>query len=81
MESRGRVVWAQMWRIIARHFAAIGASTGSESGAGGVTSEVALYAVDSLRPLSVKFLERDAADDDSAEGVPGRRRSRRCRWT
>ena len=54
MATRGRVVWAQMWRVLSAHFAAIGAATSR-----GVTSEVALYAVDSLRQLSVKFLAKD----------------------
>jgi hypothetical protein len=43
-----------MWRVLSAHFAAIGAATSR-----GVTSEVALYAVDSLRQLSVKFLAKD----------------------
>ncbi|CAG8691174.1 2151_t:CDS:2, partial [Cetraspora pellucida] len=48
--SRIRFEWAQIWKILQPHFVAVGCHT---------NHIVATFAIDSLRQLSMKFLERD----------------------
>jgi len=50
MESRQRVVWANIWVILSHHFADIGAMD---------NMAIAMYSVDSLRQLSLTFLAKD----------------------
>ncbi|CAG8577855.1 2424_t:CDS:2, partial [Racocetra persica] len=47
---RIRFEWAQIWKILQPHFVAVGCHT---------NHIVATFAIDSLRQLSMKFLERD----------------------
>ena len=50
LESRGRLVWDKLWGLMAAHF---------ESTALHTNAAVAMYAVDSLKQLSLKFLRRE----------------------
>ena len=50
MESRGKVIWDRLWGLMGAHFT----STALHNNAA-----VAMYAVDSLRQLSLKFLNRE----------------------
>ncbi len=50
MNNRIRLIWVKMWKILADHFT----SAGSHE-----NKRVAMYAIDSLRQLSMKFLEKD----------------------
>lgn len=50
MNIRPRYVWARIWAAISQHFAAAGCHS---------ELKITMYAVDSLRQLSVKFLEKD----------------------
>lgn len=54
MNTRSRVVWASTWRVLSRHFTAIGCDE---------NLSIAMYAIDSLRQLSMKFLEREELKD------------------
>lgn len=56
MPVRGRIVWANIWRLLATHFTMV--ACGEEGGYQPNTA-VSLYAVDSLRQLSLKFLSKD----------------------
>ena len=47
---RPRLAWDRMWRVLAAHFARAGAHA---------NADVATYAVDSLRQLSLKFLAKE----------------------
>lgn len=47
---RPRLAWDRMWRVLAAHFARAGAHA---------NADVARYAVDSLRQLSLKFLSKE----------------------
>jgi len=48
--SRPRLAWDRIWRVLAIHFARAGAHA---------NADVAKYAVDSLRQLSLKFLNKE----------------------
>jgi brefeldin A-inhibited guanine nucleotide-exchange protein len=48
--NRIRWVWSRVWRILAAHFEKCGAHA---------NVEVAMHAIDSLRQVSMKFLEKD----------------------
>ena len=52
MDVRGRVVWQSAWRVLSRHFCEIATSSRAPP-------SVSLFAVDSLRQLSLKFLGRE----------------------
>ncbi|KDO24492.1 hypothetical protein SPRG_10308 [Saprolegnia parasitica CBS 223.65] len=54
MHVRSRVVWANMWNVLSRHFTAIGCHD---------NLGLAMYAIDSLKQLSMKFLEKDELRD------------------
>ncbi|GMH62087.1 hypothetical protein TrRE_jg13539, partial [Triparma retinervis] len=49
MNVRPRIVWTQIWGMMASHFAVVGCHE---------NSMVSMYAIDSLRQLSFKFLEK-----------------------
>lgn len=49
MDSRPRVVWANVWDILAKFFAKVGCHP---------NKSVAMFAIDSLKQLSLKFLEK-----------------------
>ena len=49
MNTRPRMVWSRVWEILGRHFTTIGCHE---------NHSVAMYAIDSLRQLSTKFLEK-----------------------
>mmetsp|Transcript_410 Transcript_410/g.501 ORF Transcript_410/g.501 Transcript_410/m.501 type:complete len:1858 (-) Transcript_410:37-5610(-) len=50
MDVRPRFVWGQVWAILSAHFTTAGCHP---------DVHISMYAVDSLRQLSVKFLEKD----------------------
>lgn len=50
MNNRIRIIWVKMWKILADHFTLSGSHD---------NKRVAMYAIDSLRQLSMKFLEKD----------------------
>ena len=54
MTSRSRLVWANVWEVLSRHYAAVGLHE---------NVAVAMYAIDSLRQLSMKFLYKDELRD------------------
>ncbi|CAI5737758.1 unnamed protein product [Hyaloperonospora brassicae] len=54
MRTRSRMVWAATWQTLSRHFTTIGCHE---------DLTVGMYAIDSLRQLSVKFLERTELRD------------------
>ncbi|ETV71031.1 hypothetical protein H257_13748 [Aphanomyces astaci] len=54
MHVRSRVVWASMWSVLSRHFTTIGCHD---------NLGIAMYAIDSLKQLSMKFLEKDELRD------------------
>ncbi|RQM19211.1 hypothetical protein B5M09_012515, partial [Aphanomyces astaci] len=54
MHVRSRVVWASMWSVLRRHFTTIGCHD---------NLGIAMYAIDSLKQLSMKFLEKDELRD------------------
>lgn len=54
MNVRPRIVWTQIWGMMARHFAVVGCHE---------NSMVSMYAIDSLRQLSFKFLEKPELKD------------------
>ena len=56
MTARPRVVWANIWKDLARHFSTVGIHE---------NSELAMYAIYSLRQLSIKFLHKDELRDFS----------------
>lgn len=45
-----RLVWSRIWAVLSEYFIAVGCHA---------NLAVAMYAVDSLRQLAMKFLERD----------------------
>ncbi len=49
MDARPRVVWAQVWDVLAKFFAKVGCHP---------NHGVAMFAIDSLKQLSLKFLEK-----------------------
>jgi len=54
MTSRSRLVWANVWEVLSKHFAAVGLHE---------NISVAMYAIDSLRQLSMKFLYKEELRD------------------
>ena len=50
MDIRSRIEWASLWGVIATHFGTVGSISGSTS--------VAMYTVDCLRQLALKFLDK-----------------------
>jgi brefeldin A-inhibited guanine nucleotide-exchange protein len=50
MGSRPRLAWAKMWALLAQHFAYIGVHD---------NHALAMCAIDSLKQLSIKFLQKD----------------------
>ena len=50
MNIRSRIEWASLWGVIATHFGTVGSISGSTS--------VAMYTVDCLRQLALKFLDK-----------------------
>lgn len=49
MDARPRVVWAGVWDILSKFFAKVGCHS---------NKSVAMFAIDSLKQLSLKFLEK-----------------------
>jgi len=54
MAARSRLVWANVWEVLSRHYAAVGLHE---------NVAVAMYAIDSLRQLSMKFLAKEELRD------------------
>jgi len=54
MTARSRLVWANVWEVLSKHYAAVGLHE---------NVAVALYAIDSLRQLSMKFLAKEELRD------------------
>ncbi|KAF0682844.1 Aste57867_25067 [Aphanomyces stellatus] len=54
MHVRSRVVWASVWKVLTRHFTTIGCHD---------NLGIAMYAIDSLKQLSMKFLEKEELRD------------------
>lgn len=50
MDIRSRIEWASLWGVLADHFGTVGSISGSTS--------VAMYTVDCLRQLALKFLDK-----------------------
>jgi len=50
MATRARMEWANMWSLLAHHFSSAGLHR---------NQNVAMYAIDSLKQLSIKFLQKD----------------------
>lgn len=50
MNSRSRVDWGNIWNLLAKHFAYVGLSD---------NTALAMFAIDSLKQLSIKFLQKD----------------------
>lgn len=50
MTSRSRVDWANIWNLLAKHFTSVGLHE---------NMAVAMYAIDSLKQLSIKFLQKE----------------------
>lgn len=50
MDIRSRIEWASLWGILADHFGTVGSISGNTS--------VAMYTVDCLRQLALKFLDK-----------------------
>eukprot|EP00590_Aulacoseira_subarctica_P004735 CAMPEP_0172421342 /NCGR_PEP_ID=MMETSP1064-20121228/7590_1 /TAXON_ID=202472 /ORGANISM="Aulacoseira subarctica , Strain CCAP 1002/5" /LENGTH=1266 /DNA_ID=CAMNT_0013161687 /DNA_START=1 /DNA_END=3798 /DNA_ORIENTATION=+ len=60
MDARPRIAWTQMWELMARHFAAIGCHK---------NAMVSMYAIDALRQLSFKFLQKPELYDFNFQRV------------
>lgn len=60
MVVRPRIAWAQVWEIMANHFASIGCHD---------NSMVSIFAIDSLRQLSFKFLEKPERSEFSFQKI------------
>ena len=54
MDVRLRIAWTQMWELMANHFATIGCHK---------NAMVSMFAIDALRQLSFKFLEKPELAD------------------
>ncbi|CAM9865499.1 unnamed protein product, partial [Chrysoparadoxa australica] len=54
MDSRSRIMWSHEWELLGNHFATVGQHP---------NTQVALYAVDSLRQLAVKFMAKEELRD------------------
>ena len=50
MPCRSRIAWANMWELLAQHFTAIGIHD---------NLNLAMFAIDSLKQLSIKFLQKE----------------------
>jgi len=50
MHSRGRIEWGNIWSLLAQHFTTVGAHN---------NQSLAMYAIDSLKQLSIKFLQKE----------------------
>lgn len=50
MHTRSRVEWANIWKLLADHFSMVGLHE---------NHFLAMYAIDSLKQLSIKFLQKD----------------------
>lgn len=50
MGSRPRIAWANIWNLLAQHFMAVGVND---------NYALAMFAVDSLKQLSIKFLQKE----------------------
>lgn len=50
MNIRSRVDWAKIWSLLATHFSIVGVSD---------NQALAMFAIDSLKQLSIKFLQKD----------------------
>lgn len=50
MFTRSRLDWANMWSVLANHFSIVGLHD---------SSSVSMYAIDSLKQLSIKFLQKE----------------------
>jgi brefeldin A-inhibited guanine nucleotide-exchange protein len=50
MHSRSRLAWANIWSMLAEHFTQVGTDE---------NLSVAMYAIDSLKQLSIKFLQKE----------------------
>lgn len=50
MNIRSRIEWASLWGILADHFGTVGSISGN--------TPVAMYTVDCLRQLALKFLDK-----------------------
>ncbi|CAN0409311.1 unnamed protein product, partial [Ectocarpus sp. 12 AP-2014] len=61
MDIRSRIEWASLWGILADHFGTVGSISGNSS--------VAMYTVDCLRQLALKFLDKDELRDFNFQRV------------
>lgn len=50
MDCRSRISWAKIWKLLADHFSSVGIND---------NSALAMYAIDSLKQLSIKFLQKE----------------------
>ncbi len=60
MDVRGRLVWAGIWETLSGHFSEIGAHE---------NPQLAMYAIDSLRQLAVKFMVKEELRDFNFQRV------------
>ena len=60
METRTRIVWAQLWRHISNLFTEVGVHR---------NPSIAMYAIDSLKQLSMKFLEKNELSNFNFQSV------------
>eukprot|EP01084_Bolivina_argentea_P069114 125817_1 len=60
MDVRGRLVWASIWETLSGHFSEIGAHE---------NPQLAMYAIDSLRQLAVKFMVKEELRDFNFQRV------------
>ena len=54
MNERPRIVWRKMWGLMSSHFTNVGCHS---------NQQVSMYAIDSLRQLSIKFLQKPELKD------------------
>mmetsp|Transcript_31336 Transcript_31336/g.37283 ORF Transcript_31336/g.37283 Transcript_31336/m.37283 type:complete len:1900 (-) Transcript_31336:92-5791(-) len=54
MDKRPRLIWGDIWNLMAKHFVKIGCHE---------NSKVSMFAIDALRQLSCKFLEKPELED------------------
>ncbi len=60
MDVRGRLVWAGIWETLSGHFSEIGAHE---------NPQLAMYAIDSLRQLAMKFMVKEELRDFNFQRV------------
>ncbi len=60
MDVRGRLIWAGIWETLSGHFSEIGAHE---------NPQLAMYAIDSLRQLAVKFMVKEELRDFNFQRV------------